>query len=92
MKKVIINEIEYELVKDVKSCFKLDEVEERVTDYFQDYDYIFGDYSYGKVRLKGFNDRQNKNFRTINDISTLDKYISDFCAYGAKYFLLKKVK
>ena len=92
MKTVVINEIKYEVIENVGECFHLSEIEEKVTDYFADYDYIFGDYSYGKVRLKGFNDKQNKNYREINDIAKLEQYISDFCAYGAKYFLLKKVK
>ena len=28
----------------------------------------------------------------INDIKFLDNYIKDYCAYGCKWFLIKKVK
>ena len=65
---------------------------EKVTDYFDDYDYIFGDYSYEKMRLKGFYDSNNKKVKDINDIKYLDDYIRDYCSYGAKVFLLKKIK
>lgn len=92
MKSVKIRDISYQIVKDVNDCFSLEEVQEKITDYFDDYDYILGDYSYGKLRLKGFNDKDNKNYRKINDISSLDSYIENYCAYGAHYFLLKKEK
>ena len=46
-----------------------------MTDYFEPYDYIFGDYAYEKVRLKGFYESNNKNANKINDIKSLDDYI-----------------
>ena len=59
-KTVIINKKEYELVRNDGDCFDEDVVLERITDYFYDYDYIFGDYAYEKVRLKGYYDSNNK--------------------------------
>ena len=58
MKKTIINEIEYEIVTDNRDGFDEEELLKRVTDYFYEYDYIFGDWAYGKLRLKGFNDKK----------------------------------
>ena len=60
--------------------------------YFDDYDYIVGDWAYDKLRLKGFCDKNNKLFRKINDISMLEQYIQNDCAYDCKYFVLKKLK
>lgn len=93
MKKKIlkINEKNYELVRNDKDCFS-DDVTEKITDYFDDYDYIFGDYAYEKVRLKGFYDSKNKKAKAINDIAKLDDYIKNYCSYGSKVFLLKKIK
>ena len=45
-------EQEYKLIKNNKECFNLEEIEEKITDYFKDYDYIVGDYAYSKLRLK----------------------------------------
>ena len=73
-----------------KENFILEEVEYLFTEYFLDYDYILGDYAYNKLRLKGFNESSKKNAKKINDIKYLDKYIKEYCAYGAKTFLLKK--
>ena len=92
MKKVSINGINYEIVKNDDNCFNKEEVEEKITDYFEPYDYIFGDYAYDKVRLKGYYESGNKNANKINDIKFLDDYIENYCSYGSKTFLLKKIK
>lgn len=92
MKKIDINGVSYELVRNDNNCFELDDVVSKVTDYFDGYDYIFGDYAYEKVRLKGFYDSKNKKAKKINDIKYLDDYIKNYCSYGAKTFLLKKIQ
>ena len=65
------------------------EAENKLTDYFDGYDYIFGDWSYGKLRLKGFMEEKKSN--KINNIKFIDDYIKKYCSYECKYFLLKKV-
>lgn len=84
-------EQEYKLIKNNKDCFNLEEIEEKITDYFKDYDYIVGDYAYSKLRLKGFTKKFNKLNRDINDFENIDKYIKENCAYGCKYFILEKI-
>lgn len=86
-----INEQKYEILRNVRDAFSIEEVQEKLTDYFDEFDYILGDYSYGKLRLKGFNDQVNKNFKSYNDIASLDEYIEKNCAYGCRYFVLKKL-
>jgi len=61
-------------------------------DYFDNYDYIVGDWSYGKLRLKGFCDKKNKIFKEINDINNLDLYLKNLCSYDCKYFVIKKIE
>lgn len=91
-KDVIIENKHYELIKNYKDGF--DEVlfKEKYTDYFLDYDYIFGDYSYDKLRLKGFYDKTNKKCNDHNNIETLDLYIKEYCSFECRYFLLKNIK
>ncbi len=86
-----INDIEYELVEDSRNGFDKEAVSERLTDYFEEFDYVVGDWSYGKLRLKGFNDKKNKKFNKINDINNLKDYIENYCAYGCKYFVIKRI-
>ena len=86
-----IDNNKYELIKDEREAFNEEEFRSRYTDYFKDYDYIVGDIAYSKLRLKGFNDKTNKNYNKFNDRKNIDKYILDNCAYGCKHFILKKI-
>lgn len=91
MKTVTIHDNEYVLEREYKDAFVLDEFQELCTDYFADFDYIFGDYAYGKLRLKGYRDKGPKTNK-VNDIKELDNYIKHNCAFECKYFLLAKKK
>lgn len=90
MKKIVLNENEYELIKDYKNAFDLTELMEKVTDYFNDYDYIVGDYSYDKLRLKGFCNKKNKNLKEYNDYEKVENYLKNFCSYECRYYILEK--
>ncbi len=88
---VKIEDVTYEIVEDNRGAFDLETVKERWTDYFSNYDYVVGDWAYGKLRLKGFYDKKNKNCNKINSYENVKTYISDYCAYGCKYFILKRI-
>lgn len=92
MKKIEINNVMYEIIENDGNCINKQDLEEKITDYFDDYDYIFGDFAYEKVRLKGYYDSKNKNAKDINDIKYLDDYKKNYCSFGAKTFLIKKIK
>lgn len=92
MKKIEINGINYEILRNDKDCLNKEELMEKITDYFDAFDYIFGDYAYEKVRLKGYYESNNKKANKINDIKYMDDYIKNYCSFGAKVFLLKKLK
>ena len=85
-----INNHTYEVIKNEKDAIDNEVLEEKITEYYDDFDYIFGDWAYGKLRLKGFNDKGNKNFKPINDYKNTDIYIKDYCAFGCRHFILKK--
>ena len=85
-----INNIKYKLAKNYKEGYEEEVVSSLLTDYFDAFDYVFGDWAYSKLRLKGFNKSDSKKVNKINDIAGLDKYIKTNCAYDCKYFLLEK--
>ena len=91
MKKIILENNEYELIEDNGDSFDESEIKEKYTDYFYEFDYILGDYAYNKLRLKGFCDKSNKRYNKINDYDTKDEYVKKLCAYKCKYFVLKRV-
>ena len=91
MKYVIINDKKYELIENFKDGYDQEEVTLKLTEYFDDYDYVIGDWSYGKLRLKGFCKEGNKLYKDINAISNKDEYIKNSCAYGCRYFVLERI-
>lgn len=90
MKKVKINEMVYEVIEDNGNCFDEETFKTYYTEYFEEFDYIVGDYAYNKLRLKGFCEKNNKRFNKINDYSKKDEYLKYQCAYKCKYFIVKK--
>ncbi|MBR3661512.1 MAG: YutD family protein [Bacilli bacterium] len=91
-KEIQLENNNYVVLENKNDCLNMEELKNKYTDYFIDYDYILGDYAYNKLRLKGFCDKINKKFNNINDINTKDEYLKDLCAYQCNYFLIKKIK
>lgn len=91
MKTVILNNHNYELIKNYKNAYDEKEVEERFTDYFEPYDYVVGDIAYNSLRLKGFYDSKNKKANKINNYKNVEEYLKVNCAVDCKYFILKKI-
>lgn len=91
MKKIKINENEFEVIENYKDALDTELLNEYLTEYFEDYDYILGDFAYGKLRLKGFYDKNNKKVKDINNFDNIKDYIKNYCAYECKYFILKRL-
>ena len=92
MKYVILNDKKYELIENYNEGYDQEETESKLTEYFDNYDYVVGDWSYGKLRLKGFCKEANPICNKINNFNTKDSYIKNSCAYGCKYFVLERIK
>lgn len=92
MKKIVLENNVYEIIKNYKNAFNLEELEKRYTDYFSPYDYVVGDIAYGTLRLKGFYDPQNKKVKKINNYKNVDIYLKENCANDCKYFILKRIE
>ncbi len=92
MNRVKLDNQEWELIEEYKNGYDEEVLKEKYTEYFEPYDYIIGDWSYGKVRLKGFCNKINKLCNRNNDIKFKDEYIKKLCSYECKYFILQKVK
>lgn len=82
----------YKISKDYGETINTINLEDYITEYYDNFDYIVGDWAYGKLRLKGFYNHNNKNVKQYNDFTKVDEYITNNCAYGCKYFILEKIK
>lgn len=91
MKKIKINNKDYEVIEDYKDGLNVEELTEGMTEFFDIYDYILGDWAYGKLRLKGFCSEKNKNKKELNDYKIIKDYIKKYCAYECRYFIIKKI-
>lgn len=91
MKEILINNHKYHVIKNHKNAIDEEILKEKLTDYFESFDYVVGDWAYGKLRLKGFNNKTNKNFKPMNDIDKFDDYLKNNCAFGCSYFILAKI-
>ena len=85
-----IRDNKYNVIKDYGETLDTIDLEEIVTDYYDNFYYIVGDWAYGKVRLKGFYKHNNKNVKSYNDYNKVDDYIKNSCAYCCKHFILEK--
>jgi len=92
MEIITINNKKYQVINNYRDAINIEEIESKLTDYFDNYDYIVGDIAYGKLRLKGFNDKTNKNFKELNDVDKVEEYITNNCAYGCRWFMIKEIK
>ena len=88
---ITINEQKYEIIENSRDAIDTEVLSQKLTEYFDAYDYIVGDWAYGKLRLKGFNDKTNKNYKKINDYNNVQEYLQKYCAYGCKYFVIKRI-
>ena len=87
-----INGKEYIIIKDYGDTISIVNLDEIITDYYKDFDYIVGDWAYGKVRLKGFYNHKNKLVKKYNDYNNVEDYIKNSCSYGCKHFILQRVE
>lgn len=87
---IILNNNKYKIIKNYRDAYVEEALTNLFTDYFYDYDYVVGDWAYGKLRLKGFYKDDNKKVKQLNNIKYVDEYIKNNCAYDCKYFILEK--
>ena len=90
--KITINNKTYEVIKNEKDAIDEEVLKEAITEYFENFDFIVGDWAYGKLRLKGFCEKNNSRFNKIYDIKTKENYLKELCAFNCNYFLIKKEK
>ncbi len=92
MEIIEINGKKYQVMKNYKDAINIEELAEKLTDYFDSFDYIVGDIAYNKLRLKGFNSKTNPNFKEMNDVDKVETYIEERCAYGCRWFMISEIK
>ncbi|EHO48566.1 YutD family protein [Lentilactobacillus kisonensis] len=71
--------------------FNFDEFVRRYNPALSQFDYIVGDWGYGKLRLRGFyNDDRDVSVGPF--VSALNDYILEFVNFGAPYFVIHNLE
>ena len=83
--------IEFKLIDNHQDAFDMEMMENRYTDYLLKYDYIVGDISYEKLRLRGFYEDHRKGVPIDMKISHLEDYLVEYCSFGSPYFVFERV-
>lgn len=91
MTRIHLEGYQYEVVEEFREGFNQEVLEERYSDVLQKYDYIFGDWGYGQLRLRGFYEDANSKATFDTKIGTIHDYILEYCNFGCAYFLIKKL-
>ncbi|MFD1671698.1 YutD family protein [Agrilactobacillus yilanensis] len=87
---LMINGVDYEVVKDHKEAFDVDKLNDCYSDILNKYDYIVGDWGYDQLRLRGFYRDNNHQANRDQLISTFEDYLYEYCNFGCAYFILKR--
>ncbi|MCC5894787.1 MAG: DUF1027 domain-containing protein [Alkalibacterium sp.] len=87
-----INSDKYAIKTNYRDALDIDLLEERYSDLLEKYDYIVGDMSYGKLRLRGFYYDSNKKAPIDMKISHLQDYLLEYCSFGCAYFVLESLE
>lgn len=87
-----LNGAAYKIVEEYREAIDLEMIEARYTDFLEKYDYIVGDISYDKLRLRGFYYSKNKKVPIDMRISSLKDYLTEYCSFGCAYFVLERLE
>jgi len=81
----------FELVLDHKGGWNPEAFRERYSEVLDRYDYVFGDWGYNQLRLKGFFRDDHPKATKDTAIRYLVDYLYEYCNFGCAYFILRRV-
>ena len=85
-----VEDVTYEVIYNFRDAFNKDIFLEKFIDVLKDKQFIVGDLSGDKLRLKGFILTKDNN--SPNNINNLQDYILEYCNFGCPFFVLEKKK
>ena len=81
----------FEVIKDDQKSFNEEQFTSRYSEMLDKYDFIVGDFGYEQLRLKGFYHDSNKKSDANKRFSAIQDYILEYCNFGCKYFVLRRL-
>lgn len=87
----VIENLKFKLIESRGDAFNEVATTERWNEVLNRYDFIVGDWGYDSLRLKGFFADKNPKASYDNKISTVNEYLDEYCNFGCRYFILKRI-
>ncbi|RAP77049.1 YutD-like domain-containing protein [Paenibacillus montanisoli] len=80
----------YELIHENRNGWNFEAFRERFSEVLERYDYVFGDWGYNQLRLKGFFRDNHPKVTRDTAFSSMTDYINEYCNFGCAYFVLER--
>ncbi|GGI38981.1 hypothetical protein GCM10010896_01100 [Mammaliicoccus stepanovicii] len=81
----------FKVIKDDQQSFNEELFTSRYSEILDKYDFIVGDFGFEQLRLKGFYHDTNKKSDANKRFSAIQDYLLEYCNFGCKYFVLKRL-
>ena len=90
-KYITVGHMHFELIKDHRDAFDLEQFKDKYNEVLNKYDFIVGDIGYEKLRLTGFFRDDKKKTDVDKKFSAIEDYLFEYCNFGCAYFILRKL-
>ncbi|WP_308635980.1 YutD-like domain-containing protein [Paenibacillus silvisoli] len=81
----------YNLIHENRNGWNFEAFRERYSEVLERYDYVFGDWGYNQLRLKGFFRDNHPKATRDTTFSSMTDYINEYCNFGCAYFVLERL-
>lgn len=89
---VVINRHKYRLIKEYRDALDLELLKKKFDPYLEKYDFIVGDVSSEKLRLKGFYRSDSEKINIDKRYALVDDYLQEYLNPGVAYFILESLE
>lgn len=88
---VVINQLKYRVLKNYRNALDIDLLRQKFDPFLDKYDYLVGDVSSDKLRLKGFFKGTSNKINLDKKVDTIEDYIYEYLNPGVAYFVLESL-
>ncbi len=89
---IVINKHKFRILENYRDAVKISLLEQKYDPYLEKYDFLVGDLSSEKLRLKGFYQSNSPKISIDKKFDSLEDYLLEFVNPGAPYFVLESIE
>lgn len=89
---VVIDQHKYRMLTNYRDAFDVALMKQKYDPYLDKYDYLVGDVSSDKLRLKGFYKNESEKISYDKRASAISTYLQEYLNPGVAYFVLESLE